>query len=36
MLDALHEIMFFKLALAIFVPLAVFFTIFKFLNRKNK
>jgi len=35
-MDILQDVNFYKLAIAIFVPLAIFVTVFIFLNKKNK
>jgi hypothetical protein len=35
-MEILYDINFYKLVIAIFIPLTIFFTIFKPLNKKNK
>ena len=35
-MDILQDINFYKLVISIFIPLTIFFTIFRPLNKKNK
>jgi hypothetical protein len=36
MMEILQDVNFYKLVISIFVPLAIFVTLFWFLNKKNK